>query len=166
MINKGLARLAASWPYLSDRLASAYEPLAFDEVPWAAAVKSLARSRVALVTTAGVHHRRQAPFDMNDANGDPSYRVLDAAAIEDDFTITHDYYDHRDAEKDLNVVFPITRLREMQAAGCVGAVAEQHFSFMGHIDGPHIGSLANNTAPQVAAVLKSDRVDAVLLTPA
>jgi len=37
---------------------------------------------------------------------------------------------------------------------------------MGHIQGSHINALMDETAPQVAAMLKQDRVDAVLLTPA
>jgi D-proline reductase (dithiol) PrdB len=103
---------------------------------------------------------------MTDPKGDPSFRVLDAGTIENDYIITHDYYDHRDADRDLNIVLPVSHLKAMQAAGRTGATARRHFSFMGHIDGPHIETLINRTAPQVAAMLLQDRVDAVLLTPA
>jgi D-proline reductase (dithiol) PrdB len=128
--------------------------------------KPLERSRLAIVTTAGIHHRGQQPFDMTDGNGDPSFRLLDTETIESNYTITHDYYDHADAEKDLNVVFPLARLKEMAAAGCIGPVAERHISFMGHIDGPHIRTLIHETAPAAAAYLKQGGPDAVLLTPA
>jgi hypothetical protein len=37
---------------------------------------------------------------------------------------------------------------------------------MGHIDGAHIQTLVNDTAPQVARQLLKDAVDVVLLTPA
>ena len=57
---------------------------------------------------------------MLDPRGDPTLRVIDGETIETDYAITHDYYDHRDADRDLNVVFPITRLKEMQAAGTIG----------------------------------------------
>jgi D-proline reductase (dithiol) PrdB len=37
---------------------------------------------------------------------------------------------------------------------------------MGHIDGPHVKTLIEKTAPEVARRLKADRTDAVILTPA
>jgi len=137
-----------------------------DEIPWAEVAKPIDNSKFAIVTTAGVHHREQPSFDMADSNGDPSFRILDAETIESDYTITHDYYDHKDARQDLNVVFPLARLKEMHDAGCIGAVAQRHLSFMGHIDGPHVRTLMNETAPKAADLLKKDGVDAVLLTPA
>jgi D-proline reductase (dithiol) PrdB len=165
IMHQGMARLASKWPYLSDRLTRSFAPLECEEIPWAEVSKPLNQSKIAVVTTAGLHHRSQEKFDMCDPHGDPSFRVLDTATIEKDCTITHDYYDHRDAELDLNVVFPIARLKEMQASGFIGALAERHFSFMGHIEGPHIDTLVGETAPRVAAMLNQDRVDAVLLTP-
>ncbi|MCG6911678.1 MAG: hypothetical protein LJE94_16370 [Deltaproteobacteria bacterium] len=68
---------------------------------------------------------------------DPTFRIIDSKTIEENFLITHDYYDHRDADKDLNIVFPVTRVREMAAAKVIGSIAEHHYSFMGHITGPH-----------------------------
>jgi D-proline reductase (dithiol) PrdB len=121
---------------------------------------------VALVTTAGVHRRDDQPFDMVDKDGDPSFRVIPAGLRRDQLCITHDYYDHRDADKDVNIVFPLERLRELAQAGAIGKVAVSHYSFMGHIDGPHIQQLLDVTAPDVAHRLKRDCVDAVVLTPA
>ena len=63
--------------------------------------------------------------------------------------------------RDINVVFPLDRLRAMAEAGTIGSVAATHYSFMGATD-PR-GMEANARA--VAGRLKSDRVDAVLLTP-
>jgi D-proline reductase (dithiol) PrdB len=166
VIHQGLARLAFKWPYLSDRLIRSFVPLESEESPWAEVSKPLNQSRIALVTTAGLHHRSQQKFNMKDPCGDPSFRVLDVAGIERDYAITHDYYDHWDVERDLNIVLPVARLTEMQAAGCIGSLAERHFSFMGHVKGPHVDTLVGETAPRVAAMLKQDQVDAVLLTPA
>ena len=50
-------------------------------------------------------------------------------------------------------------------ARLVGLPASTHFSFMGHIDGPHISDLIDNRAPEVAASLVSAGVEGVLLTP-
>lgn len=166
MIHQVVARLATRWPALADKLVAGFKPLESSTIPWTEVTTPLNRSKIALVTTAGVHHRHQPAFNMTDPNGDPSYRILDAATIETDYTITHDYYDHRDADRDLNIVLPIGHLKAMQAADHIGAVARRHFSFMGHIKGPHVRTLIHRTAPQVAGMLFEDRVDAVLLTPA
>ena len=166
MRNKGLARLAANWPALSAKLVASFNPVESTSVPWHPLEKPLKRSKLAMVTTAGLHHPRQRPFDMRDASGDPSFRIIQGDAIEAGYTITHDYYDHRDADRDLNVVFPITRLKEMHAAGYIGALSQQHFSFMGHIDGPHVQTLIHDSAAQVARMLREQQVDAVVLTPA
>ena len=79
--------------------------------------------------------------------------------------ITHDYYDHADADRDLNVVLPVERLRELTAAGEIGGLAPRAYAFMGHITGPHLETLKRSTAPEVAARLRAARVDAVLLAP-
>lgn len=165
-IHRGISFLAARIPALAEKLVASFHPMESDDVPWAEVSKPLKESNFAIVTTAGIHHRAQQPFDMEDGNGDPSFRILDAETIEADYTITHDYYDHKDARQDLNVVFPIARLKEMNAAGCIGTVAAQHISFMGHIDGPHVRTLIHETAPKAADLLKKEKVDAVLLTPA
>ena len=121
--------------------------------------------KIAIVTTAGVHHSGQKPFNMKDSAGDSTYRLIDAETIEGDYLITHDYYDHRDADRDLNVVFPITRLQEMAAAGIVGGVARYHAGFMGHIRDAQLESLMEIYAPEIAGRFVQDHVDAVLLTP-
>jgi D-proline reductase (dithiol) PrdB len=164
--HRGLARLAGRLPALSDRLVASYRPREEIHVPWCPVGKPLERSKIALVTTAGVHHRGQRPFDMLDSRGDPAFRIVDGGAIENDFAITHDYYDHRDADRDINVVFPVTRLKEMLAAKVIGDLSARHFAFMGHITGGQVNRLSEVFAPQVAAMLAQDAVDAVLLTPA
>ena len=166
IFHQALARLAGHWPALSDRLVASFNPREETTIPWCPVRKPLDQLKIALVTTSGVHHASQPPFDMLDSQGDPTLRVISGGTIEEDYTITHDYYDHRDADRDLNLVFPIARLKEMWAAGVIGALSERHFSFMGHIEGAHIQRLTKEFAPQVAAMAQQDRVDAVLLTPA
>ena len=164
--NRGLAALATAFPALGERLAAGYRAQRQDEgVPWAPLRKPRGAATVALVTTAGVHHRDQPPFDMNDPDGDPTFRELDLLRPLDSLMITHDYYDHADADRDLNVVFPAERLRELAAAGEIGAVARFGYGFMGHITGRHLETLKRRTAPEVAARLVKQGVDAVLLAP-
>ena len=163
--HKTLARLAAIFPFLGRKLAAGYDPPTNRDIPWTPVKRPLAESKIALVTTAGIHHPDQQPFDMADPRGDPQPRRLNSATIVTAYTITHDYYDHRDADKDLNVVLPLARLAEMQRAGLIGAVADHHYSFMGHITGPHIDTLVRDQAPAIAARLLAERVDVVVLTP-
>jgi D-proline reductase (dithiol) PrdB len=126
----------------------------------------VAEAVVALVTTAGVHRRADPPFDMDDADGDPSFRVVPIDTPRAELTITHKYYDHSAADRDLNVVLPVDRLRELAAEGHVGGVAPRMYSFMGHVDGAHLRRLMDATAPEVARRLGADGAEAVVLTPA
>jgi len=135
-------------------------------IPWAPVRKPLANSTIALVTTAGVHLKSDEPFDMQDPAGDPSFRVMPSSTRNEDLIITHKYYDHSAADRDLNVVLPLDRMREFVAGRRIGGLAPFVYGFMGHIDGPHLQTLMERTAPEVARRLKADRVDGVVLTPA
>jgi D-proline reductase (dithiol) PrdB len=163
--NQIIAKIITRFPSLAERFTAAYEPWKSADIPWTPVTKALAASTVALVTTAGVHHREQEPFDMKDHDGDPSFRVIDFRKPLSSLMITHDYYDHTDADKDINVVFPIVRLKEFEQEGRIGRVADLHYSFMGHIVGRHIPTLITKTATEVAGRLKKEHVDIVLLTP-
>lgn len=136
------------------------------DIPWTPLQKPLTACRVALVTTGGVHLRTQQPFDMHNPFGDPSFREIPAAASPSQLTITHDYYDHRDADRDMNIVFPWQRLQECVAQGVVGKASPVHLGFMGHIDGDLVSILQQQTAPAAAQILVQHQVDVVLLFPA
>lgn len=165
--NRTLALLSTRFPPLAKRFVAGYQAQeSTGEIPWVRPAKPLSQARLALVTTSGIHHRGQQPFDMNDTDGDPSYRALNGEELLDDFQITHDYYDHTDAGKDPNIIFPLEPLRELVKEGVLGGLAQTHYAFMGHIDGRHIATLVEKTAREVAAKLKADQVDLVLLTPA
>ena len=138
----------------------------FYSSPWTPLTKATHQCRLSLVTTGGVHLMSQHPFDMMDPAGDPTFRRIPAGTSPKDLGITHDYYDHTDADRDINVVFPVERVLELKNMGEIGDVNHRHFSFMGHIKNPHISTLLNDTAPRVASALKTDGVDIAILTPA
>ena len=163
--NRTIAKIITAFPALGKRLVDSYQPWESEDIPWTPVSTPLKEATVAVVTTAGVHHRDQQAFDMKDPNGDPSFRVIDSSRPNSSLMITHDYYDHSDADKDINIVFPLDRLREMVAEGAIGRLAGRHYSFMGHIDGSHISALVSRTGPQVAKALAKEGVDIVLLTP-
>jgi D-proline reductase (dithiol) PrdB len=129
-------------------------------VPFVRPQRPLSESRLALVTTGGVHLPEQERFDIDDPLGDCSYREIpsDAYAL----TWTHAYY-APGRGTDLDSVFPLWTLRTLVAEGVVGELNHRHFSFMGAIHDTR--PLARRTAPEAAGKLAEDGVDVVLLTP-
>ena len=164
--DKIIAKLLSKYPSLFDRWAQHAEIITYDDSPWTPLNKDVRMCRLALITSGGVHLKSQKPFDMLDASGDPTFREIPARTFVLDLTVTHNYYDRSGANKDINVVFPIERVFELEQSGEIGSVNHRHFSFMGHIMHPYIDVLMQETAPRVVAKLKSDRVDIVILTPA
>jgi D-proline reductase (dithiol) PrdB len=160
-----IAKIITRFPFLAKRLIEAYKPWESEEIPWSPLTKPLDRCTMALVTTAGVHQKDQTPFDMLDPDGDPTFRTIDNSVSVNNLMITHDYYDHADADKDMNIVFPLERLQEFAQEGVIGRVADKSYSFMGHIDGPYIHTLINKSSPEIVTCLKADKVNVVLLTP-
>lgn len=130
----------------------------FGPTPWAAG-PALAQRRVAIVTTAGLQRRDDVPFQAGSAD----YRVIASDTPARDIVMSHVSvnYDRTGFQEDLNVVFPIERLREAAASGIIGSVAAFHYSFMGAAS---IRAMEAK-ATELGSLLKKDRVDAVLLSP-
>jgi D-proline reductase (dithiol) PrdB len=121
----------------------------------------LSRRRVAIVTTAGIHRRGDVPFTEGPAQAD--YRVIPADTPAEDILMSHASinFDRSGFQQDLNVVFPIGRLKELEAEGVIGSVAAFHYSFMGALPAKALEPRGR----ALAGLLKKDQVDAVLLTP-
>lgn len=121
----------------------------------------LSKRRVALITTSGIHRASDPPFSFGDASSD--YRVISADVEGGELVMSHlsVNFDRTGFQQDINVVFPIDRLRELAADKIIGSVADFHYAFMG---AARIKDL-EPYAREVAGLLKRDQVDAVLLTP-
>lgn len=152
-----IAKLTAlSLPSQKDRKAS-----------WTPFEKDLSACRVGLLTTAGLYLEGQAPFDVDSAEGDASFRELPRDLDPARLRVAHAHFPHARFKKDPNVLFPIDRLRELVEEGVLGSLAENFFSFgfgagltKEYVD-PEYG-----TAHVVAGKMREDRVDFVLLVPA
>lgn len=133
----------------------------FPSQPWARG-PALAQRRVAIVTTAGLHARSDRPFDSGGAGID--YRVIPGDAAPADLVMSHASvnFDRTGFQSDWNVVFPLDRLKELVRDKILGAAAAFHYSFMGAI--PQV-TRYEPKARELAALLKADRVDAVVLSP-
>ncbi len=166
LVNAALVQVYKHLPWLGSRWARRRRFVEGRDIPWARLTRPLSESVVALVTTAGVHLTSHEPFNMDDPDGDPNFRVITSDVQRGDVTITHKYYDHSAADRDLNVVLPLDRLRELVAEKRIGGISPFVYGFMGHIDGRHLRTLMEATAPEVARLLTRDGADAAVLTPA
>src|SRR4029450_2003444 len=70
-------------------------------------------------------------------------------------------FDRTGFQQDLNVVFPIDRLRELVADGEVGSMASVHYSFVGAFP----PAAAEPHAQHLAGLLKAHKGEAALLGP-
>ena len=163
--DKIITKLFSRFPSLAERWAEGFDAVTSVDIPWTPFTRELSDCSVALVTTAGVHLTSQPVFDLQNEEGDYTFREIPFDVEIDDIMITHKYYDHSDADKDINIVFPLERLRELQNSGEIKSVAPRHFGLMGHITGSRLRHLIEKTAPDIAGRLKEDGVDIALLTP-
>jgi len=136
------------------------------EIPWAPLRKTLADSTLTAISTAGFHLDSDPPFDVDSAEGDPSYRAIAADCEPERLRIAHAHYPNRYARADRNVLLPVDRLQELAEAG-VFKLAERLFSFGfgGTLTSAYIKE-PDGTAHQLARELQQDGVDLALLVPA
>ncbi len=145
-VSRAYGQLLTRFPALARRWGKQFDAGAGDHVPFVRLRKPLHACRLALVTTGGVHLRTQPPFDMDDSRGDPTFRAIPTDTPAEQLMITHDYYDHRDAERDLNILFPLALGNELVARGALGGLGTS-YSFMGHIEPPHVETLLHCAPP-------------------
>jgi len=147
---------------MSDRSikqASSRIPCPTFEIPAFTTPKPLAEAKVAIVTSASLHHEDDDDFAVVDAG----YRVLHRSRR--DIVVGHwsPNFDASGVSADLNVVFPIDRLEEMAAEGAIGSVSDVHLAFAGNqFD---LAAIRMDGGPAGAKVLLDHEVDVVLLTP-
>lgn len=114
--------------------------------------------RIALITSAGIHRRADDAFQLRDAG----YRLIPGDAT--DLVMTHSSvnFDRTGFQDDINVVFPIDRFRELEANGTIGSLATVHYALMGAGLEP---AEVQQSAREIAPLLKQDGVETVFLTP-
>ncbi|MFP6743702.1 MAG: glycine/sarcosine/betaine reductase selenoprotein B family protein [Alphaproteobacteria bacterium] len=132
--------------------------ITFDTQPWVEGPPLSAR-RVAIVSTAGLQSRGDRPFS-DDAD---DYRVIPGSSTAGDIVMSHvsTAFDRTGFQQDINVAFPIDRLRELAAEDRIGSVADFHYSVMGATAPQHMEAAAH----ELSGHFKADGVDAVLLVP-
>jgi D-proline reductase (dithiol) PrdB len=148
-------------PELQRKTSLAHPCLLNDLAPFVRPRHPLSGARLALVTTAGIHRRGDRPF----TGGDQSFRVIPEDTPSQDIILSHASigFDRTAIQRDLNVVFPIDRVRELVQSGEVGSLASTYYSFMG-AQRPPYDTMLNGSGPEVAQRLLADHVEVVLLT--
>jgi D-proline reductase (dithiol) PrdB len=132
-------------------------------VPFTPFEGDLTKATVALVTAGGVHLKDQDPFNIADELGDLGFRIMPEDVASSDLVVTHHHYDHTDADKDINVVFPIDVLRDLQQEGFIGGIARKHIGYMGYT--MQLKAMYEGTAREIANEIdKGSRADLVVLT--
>ena len=126
--------------------------------PWVSA-PPLTRSRIAILTSAALHHRSEMPFPA----GSAEFRELPSTLAPADMLMTHVSinFDRIGFQRDINIAYPIDRLNELAAERIIGSVAPTHYSVMGSTDPATMAG----TADGIVARLKQESVDAVILCP-
>jgi len=119
----------------------------------------VSQARIALISTAGLHRRSDRSFGV----GETGYRLIPKDIAAQDLVMSHisTNFDRTGFQMDMNMIFPLDRLRELEERGIIGSLSEYHYSFMGATSPDQM----EQEAYQLAAILKKDQVDAVLLIP-
>ena len=130
---------------------------------WTPLRKPLEKCRVALLSTGGIYIKdKQTPFHPD--RDDLTFREIPKDVDTRTLAISHNNYDHTDAERDINCVFPIERLCELESQGYIGEFNPMAYTMMGRIF--RRTALQQELAPQILQKLKDAKAEVFLLVPA
>ncbi len=121
--------------------------------------KPLRERRVAILSSAALIRRGDVPFPF----GTGECRFVSSDTDPGDLLVSHVSinFDRAGFQRDVNVVFPIDRLRELAAQGEIGGVADTHYTVMGSTDPTQM----TDSVAQIVGQLRQERIDSVLLSP-
>lgn len=109
-----LAESLKVWPYVDT---------SGEAIPWTDLAKPVSECMVALVSSGGIYHRDDEPFDMERERaeplwGDPSFREVPGGISQEEVRVAHLHYENPRALEDCNCILPVAALGEMfQRAG-------------------------------------------------
>lgn len=128
------------------------------QAPWTSLSKPLKECRLALVSSGGFYLKSEPPFAEDDA----SYRRIPRDTNPADLRIYHHGYRDADADRDPNCVFPLERLRELEAAGVIGELVDPALSFVTLYSAR---KEVEERAPKIVGELQAAAADVALLVP-
>ena len=151
------------WPTINERYPGALITKS-DTVPLARLRRPLSASRLTFISTSGVQPKGSLPFDVVHPIGDFSFRRVPSTATPDELEIHQLKYPTFGARRDLNVIFPITRLQELAAEGVIGALTPHFFTFIGYNMDPE--RFERTLAEEIADAVMAEGADIALAAPA
>ena len=149
--------------YAAEGYEKPYEWAHFEEVPFAPVTKPLADCTLALVSTSDVHFKDDAAAagEFN-AFGGNVYSIPSATPAEALYSRQEHFDTHATHIDDVDSYFPLTRLRELQAAGAFARLAARaHGVFTSYSRRKTLEA----DGPEVLKRCREDGADAVILTP-
>ena len=135
-----------------------------DTVALAPLEKALSAARVGFVSSAGVQPKGAVPFDVVHPVGDYTFRRVPRDTSVADLEIHQIKYPTEGAVRDLNVIFPIERLRDLVTDGTIAGRTDDLFSFIGYNMDPD--RFERTLAEELADAVAGEHPDVVLLAPA
>jgi hypothetical protein len=138
---------------------------------WTPFEKRLAESRIALLTSAGIHLKASQPsFDLdreqnNPDWGDPTWRTIAAGTRPDEIGVAHLHINDEDILADPEIALPSRLLSQLVDEGVVGGATADHVAVMGYQD-RDLHEWRATTAPSIAAFLRKQGADGLILAPA
>jgi D-proline reductase (dithiol) PrdB len=142
-----------------------------DRAVWAPFETRLAKSRIALLTSAGIYMKgSQQSFDLereqtNPEWGDPSWRAISASATASDLGVAHLHINDEDLLADPEIALPMHLLGELAKEGVIGSATDEHASVMGYQDRT-LRDWQARTAPELVAHMRDQVADGLILAPA
>jgi len=118
--------------YIRQEWAADFHYAQYETIPWTPLPTAIQTACIGLVSTGGIHLKSAPPFAGID---DASYRIIPGTAQARELTVSHPFFASEELEQDIDAIFPLTHLRELQRLGDIGRVAPEHVSFMGVL--PH-----------------------------
>jgi D-proline reductase (dithiol) PrdB len=142
-----------------ERFAAEYQFVQGEPTPWTPLRRELRHSKAALVTTAGLRLKTQQSYGRPSAE----FREISIYASPEDLAFDFTNYDPAEAEKDLNVIVPVDRMKELVDRGQLGGLGETFLSFFGLC--PDLEALRRSAA-RAGEKLRGYGCDAAFVFPA
>ena len=154
-------------PGLTERYRSlgfpSYNWSVYDSSAFTPFKKPLEESCITMIISSGIYRDDQEPFEpygwpVNEVG----IRLIPKETDVKRLKLRYNYYDHRDAVKDINCVFPLERLRDLEKEGVIGRVPSSIISLgMGRTYKRSL--IFNVLVPKISEILHDQEVDGVLV---
>ena len=153
-----------------DAITKKYHRLGYDPYRWfeadsassfAPLKKPLAETKLGMLGTSGAYAVGQVAYHYKD---DTSIRMIAKNTEDKDLRFAHITENYLPGGRhDPNCIFPLKSLRQLEADGTIGELADEVLSCMGGVYSQR--RVKDEMIPTIAEKFKAQNVDAVLLVP-